>query len=123
MRIVVSGSRAWPQYAKKQIWDILDEFNSTTFLDFVGVGDASGVDRFTYEWLQEVAHLPRQVFYADWDRYKKDAGPIRNRAMLKDVNPDFLAAFLIPREDCRGTWDCIEAAQELGIRVEPFRLK
>lgn len=57
---------------------------------------------------------------ADWDRYGKGAGPVRNRVML-DARPDLVIAFHDSIETSKGTKDCIEEAQHRGIEVEVVR--
>lgn len=77
-------------------------------------GDAKGVDLYTAglveDWgLQPVPHP------ADWDRYGKPAGAIRNRLMLDIAQPELLFAF--PRKGLpnKGTLDCVKAAVEREI--------
>ncbi len=52
------------------------------------------------------------VFEADWDKFKKAAGHIRNGVMLS-CNPDLLVAF----PGGPGTENCIKQAKKLGILV------
>lgn len=59
---------------------------------------------------------------ADWDKYGKAAGPIRNGEMidtLMDGDPKeerLVVGFVhLPLEDSRGTYNCIAQAQEAGV--------
>lgn len=52
-------------------------------------------------------------FRAEWDRYGKRAGPIRNQRMLDEGRPDVVIAF----PGGRGTADMIRRAIKAGIRV------
>ena len=45
-------------------------------------GGARGVDRLAIQYA-EIIEKPCRVFYADWTKYGKSAGPIRNTAMAK----------------------------------------
>ena len=94
----------------------------------IRVGDAKGADEITWRWCldQNVSH---RVFYADWDKYGKMAGPIRNEQMLRGIGDPFLGQTNMlmgfpPNNGARitvpgsGTWGCIIKAYELGIKVE-----
>ncbi|MCM6776257.1 hypothetical protein NDR87_18815 [Nocardia sp. CDC159] len=87
---------------------------------FVAVGDCpSGVDGYVRGWC--AAHLARsdwRVFEADWARYGRAAGPIRNRAMCRAYSDADTAVGLPSSWDralSKGTWDCLDAADELGL--------
>jgi YspA, cpYpsA-related SLOG family len=94
----------------------------------VRVGDASGTDAIVASWCQDNG-ISHKVFRADWDRFGKHAGPMRNRDMLAGKEDYFtgptqlLLAF--PRYDGEhilvpgsGTWGCVIEAFQRGIRVE-----
>ena len=49
----------------------------------------------------------------EWKGYGKAAGPIRNRRMLDDFQPDLVLAF----PGNKGTNDCIAAARQRDIEV------
>lgn len=53
---------------------------------------------------------------ADWNRYGRRAGMIRNRVML-DMNPGFVMAFHKDLDASRGTRDCVLEALRRGITV------
>jgi hypothetical protein len=57
---------------------------------------------------------------ADWDRYGKRAGMIRNADMV-DLGADICLAF--PGTSSVGTWDCIRKAANAGIHVRIYPLK
>lgn len=124
MRIVVTGSRDWPQNRWLQVVNVLMNLHLDTRITFLGVGDARGVDEYA-RWFarREIAPENWWEFKADWDQYNKGAGHRRNGEMLRAVKPDLVLAFLVPSLDCRGTWDCIEQAQGMKIRIEPYRMK
>ncbi len=110
MRVLVCGSRKWTDYAviewrMKALppWSVIIE------------GEARGVDRAAR---QIAKHLGLEVkpFPADWDKYGKAAGPIRNQQMLDEGKPDLVLAYPMP--DSVGTQDMIERAKKAGIPVE-----
>lgn len=123
--ICVTGPRDLPEERFYEVEDILEVWDfERGGIDFLGVGDARGVDEAVRGWMKIQLHESQyEVFYADWKRFGKGAGAIRNREMLQRVNPDLLLAFLIPGFPCRGTWDCIEAAMQLDIRIYPYRIQ
>ena len=45
---------------------------------------------------------------ADWKKYGKSAGPIRNREMLK-MDPDIVLIFHDDPKNSKGTKDCVKA--------------
>lgn len=79
-------------------------------------GGAKGVDLFVADLASSYGYRV-EPHEADWDRFGKGAGPIRNRAMLDVARPDKLFAF--PRKGLpnRGTLDCVEAALERYVNV------
>lgn len=58
-----------------------------------------------------------QTFPAEWDRYGKAAGPIRNQQMLDEGKPDCVIAFHDDIENSRGTKDMVERARKAGLTV------
>lgn len=121
MRLLVTGSRDWPWLMPVQ--KILDGFlkNSDALEEpfYLKVGDCpDGVDKAARQWwgwgnaTRMVAPDSLKVFEADWDKYGKGAGPIRNQAMV-DSGADYFVAFRY--RSSRGTTDCIERAKHAGI--------
>ena len=110
MRVLVCGSRKWTDYAvierrMKALppWTVIIE------------GEARGVDKAARLIAK---HLGLEVvpFPADWDKYGKAAGPIRNQQMLDEGKPDLVLAYPMPGSV--GTQDMIARAKKAGIPVE-----
>ena len=81
------------------------------------VGDANGVDFMVRLWhlsvnLTSKTILNLNVFKADWDKYGKAAGPIRNQEML-DQEPNIVIAF----PGGKGTADMVKRAKVVGLKV------
>jgi hypothetical protein len=114
-RILVTGSRWWSD--RKAVFDALDRAKGDLPPSEVMIihGDATGADSFADQWARKNC-APRAVFPADWRRFGKSAGPIRNRQMLKETKPDLVLAF--PKETSRGTWDMVNIARDAGVIVE-----
>lgn len=103
---------------------------------YVRVGDAGGADEAVRLWcIDNIDEVALTVYHADWDRYGKNAGPMRNKAMLLGIGDGNVLADLLlgfPRTDGQrdtvpgsGTWGCIMTAALMGIKVEipPLRLE
>ena len=113
MRILVCGSRVLRDYSKvARALDLLPG-PITEILH----GDAKGADEHaaTYAMLHGI---PARQFDADWHRYGKAAGPMRNIRMLNE-RPDMVIAF--PIGDSRGTRNTIKYAMIRNIPVSIIR--
>ena len=112
MRVIVTGSRNWTNtHAVGAELVILPPWS------IVVHGGARGADECAErEAVKE--GLRTEVFEADWKRYGKAAGAIRNQAMV-DAGADLVLAF--PLEGSRGTWDCVRRAEAAGIPVRIIR--
>lgn len=95
MRVLICGSRGWkdsrPINALIAGLDVLAEAAGEELV--IIHGDAkSGADKLAdslgRQWGAEVIRVP-----ADWDRYGKAAGPIRNQRMIDEYDPDQVWAF------------------------------
>jgi hypothetical protein len=53
---------------------------------------------------------------ADWRRYGKKAGGVRNQEMV-DEDPRMDVLIAAPDPNSRGTWDCVRRAKRAGITV------
>jgi hypothetical protein len=53
---------------------------------------------------------------ADWTKYGKAAGPIRNQEML-DMDPDLVLAFHSDLDNSKGTKDMVARARKKGVKV------
>jgi hypothetical protein len=107
-RILVCGSRHWTD--KSAIRRALSAFEPG---DVVIHGGAPGADTIAGE-AALVLGLKVEIYPADWERYGKAAGPIRNQLMI-DSKPHCVVAFPLPNS--RGTLDTIRRAQAAGIPV------
>ena len=113
MKVIVSGSRNITDY------DLMKQAfaESGFFVDCIIHGDATGVDKLGSRYADDNS-LPQVKFPADWNKYPKAAGPIRNSEMVKFVQ-DGSEAGLIALWDgkSRGTFDCLTKAFRAGLRV------
>ena len=115
MRLLICGSRHWSDYST-----ILLKMFAITFLvhsdDVVVIdGAARGADEMGH---RAGVHMGFETlrFPADWVRYGRSAGPVRNRQMLISGAVDYVLAF--PLRGSIGTWDMIRKARKRGVEVE-----
>jgi hypothetical protein len=81
-------------------------------------GAAVGADSIAGHIAHELG-LAVEPYPADWDRYGKAAGHIRNRQMLA-AKPDRVLAFSKNISVSRGTSHMVKIAQAAGIPTEVF---
>src|SRR5262245_59385557 len=89
MRVLVTGGRSFSD--QELLVAVLDRLDAARGFTVLIHGDASGADHLAGEWAKsrsiEVLARP-----ADWKKYGRAAGPIRNSQML-DEKPDLVVAF------------------------------
>ena len=111
MRILVCGDRNWN-----------DQVRITSRLAKLGHGHvivhgaARGADTMAGVAASSL-DMSVDVYPADWNKFGRSAGPIRNRQML-DTKPDLVIAFHPNIEASKGTKDCVNEARRRGIPVE-----
>lgn len=108
MRTIIAGSRSITDYdiVLKIVAD--SEFIITQIVS----GGAKGVDTIGEDIAADFG-IPLVVFPADWARYGRAAGPIRNELMAK--NADALIAVWDGRST--GTKHMMKIAKQLGLKV------
>lgn len=107
MIILVCGGRTYNNEA--MVYDIMSVH--VTPNDIVVQGGAEGADALASDWCWQQGVACATV-WAHWNRYKKQAGHIRNGWMLR-LKPDKVIAF----PGGRGTADMVRQAKEAGIEV------
>ena len=110
MKILCCGSRDWKN--KGRIQDILEKYPKDTIII---QGEASGADKLCKEVAKSLGMVVIPV-PADWDKYGKAAGPIRNKLML-DMGPVEVIAFHNDFKNSKGTKNCVMQARQQGIRT------
>jgi hypothetical protein len=112
VKVLICGSRDWPDI--KAIHDRVRDLIAERGPFEIVHGGARGADSMA-GLVAEWCRLPCARYPADWERYGKRAGIIRNLQML-DTNPDLVLAFRV--NGSRGTTHMIEAAKKAGVPVE-----
>lgn len=88
LNLIVTGSRNYPrlQLVETTIYGLLFYPTRKQDLADLYVGDARGVDAEAIKAWRKYTKREPKIFNADWDKYKKGAGPIRNAEMVKAFN-------------------------------------
>lgn len=118
MRVLVCGSRDFDDRAAigNRLWVLMARIGPFTVIE----GDARGADRIAGEWA-DLMGVPHLRFPADWKRYGRAAGPIRNQQMLDEGRPDLVLAFTHDITTSKGTKDMVTRAQQAGLPVYIFK--
>ena len=111
MRVLVCGGRFFNK--KELLTKVLDNLHKSTPIEVIIEGDAPGADRLAGYWARK-NKIDDLKFKADWDKFGRSAGPIRNRLMLKEGKPDMVIAF----EGGAGTANMIKISKEANVQVE-----
>ena len=110
-KILVCGGRDFKDYSF--VADVLEEYHTERGgIEMLIQGGAQGVDFLAQEWAYE-NNVPCLRVPAQWYKYKKAAGPIRNTKMLHLGQPDLVIAF----PGGKGTKSMTLLAEGAGIKV------
>lgn len=117
MRVLVCGGRTFGYLQEQEafIYTVLDSFKDQ--ITHVISGGAAGADDIAIRWAARNS-IPRTVFMADWKKYGRGAGSIRNQQMLDEGRPEMLIAF----PGGKGTTDMIRRAKSANIGIGIYSL-
>lgn len=119
MKVLVSGSRDFTDYSvvEKELDKLhnVDEngkvVNGGHRIDCIIHGGARGVDTLAGQYARN-KNIPEEVYLAEWTKYGRAAGPLRNIRMLKESKPGLVLCFI--SEKSRGTRHMSQIAIEAG---------
>lgn len=114
MVVLVCGSRNWSNF--EVILSRLAVLSPSRVIH----GGCAGADELSGKAAKQLG-FEVQVFKADWKRFGRAAGPMRNKQMLDEGRPDLVLAFHNDLENSRGTLDMVRRAKASGIKVEIIR--
>jgi hypothetical protein len=113
MKVLICGDRNWSNI--ERVVDKLMELQDRGYTTLIE-GEANGADRIAKE-AAKVLGFTIEAYPADWQKYGKAAGPIRNRQMLVEGKPDLVVAFHGDLENSRGTKNMVNQAIRANIDV------
>ncbi|MBQ8524680.1 MAG: DUF2493 domain-containing protein [Clostridia bacterium] len=112
-KLLIAGSREYSAYDEAE--KVIDTYlNKLTPNDTVIIlsGACRGADRIGERYAEEHGYEVRR-YPADWKRYGRGAGPVRNRLMADEA--DYIICFWNGKS--RGSRSLIEYAEKLGKKV------
>lgn len=103
MKLAICGSRNFTNYSK--LLSVINSYfadysepyseyimpNPYRFIKEIITGDANGADSLAVRFAIEY-NLPYKIYYADWTKHGKSAGPLRNQSICEVA--DEMIAFL-----------------------------
>ena len=110
MRALICGSRTWDDSIPIRI--VLYGLAPTVLIH----GGAPGADTLADNRAEDMG-LDILCFPADWKKYGRAAGPIRNQQMLDEGKPDVVFAFTDDLATSKGTADMVRRARKAGLPV------
>lgn len=108
LRVLVCGSRFYINYRK-----VLEQLRKLNVV-LVIAGGCRGADYLAVKAAQECG-FPYIEFPADWKKFGKAAGPIRNTQMLKDGKPDFVLVFHPDIASSKGSKNMLSLVKKAGV--------
>lgn len=108
IRLIIAGSRDY--YDQEKVFRDIHTFQGKFGIDEIISGGASGVDKLAEEYAF-LHQIPFKLFQADWEKYGKAAGSIRNREMAEYAN-----ALLAFDKGTKGTQNMIDIARKYHLK-------
>jgi hypothetical protein len=110
MRVLVCGGRGFNDVALLRT--ALNELHAQYGFKVLIHGMQIGADLLAGQWAEDNG-IKVEPYRAEWTKYGKPAGPIRNARMLTEGKPKLVIAF----PGGRGTRDMCEKAIAAGVEV------
>jgi hypothetical protein len=122
MKVLICGGRDFDDYLK--VLETLDQIHGFNpecgacddNITVIIHGAARGADTLGGKWASDRG-IPVEVYPAQWNKYGKKAGFLRNTQMLEEGQPDMVVAFT----GGRGTDMMVNLSAKAGVQVEDKR--
>lgn len=111
MKVLICGGRDFDNL--HFLFEKMDEIEGITHVIH---GGARGADSQGGEWAY-VNQLPCTVYPANWGKYGRKAGPLRNIQMLEEGKPNLVIAF----PGGTGTAHMVRIVKEAGVPVKEVK--
>lgn len=114
MKFLFCGDRNWNdiEYILTVMQVLQEVFGDFTVIE----GEANGADSISRECAIELGLLVEK-YPADWNKFHRAAGPIRNQQMLTEGNPDGVLAFHNDLKSSKGTKNMVDISMKIGLPV------
>lgn len=114
MRVLVCGGRDFEDF--EAVDYVLEYFHTKVEpISLIIQGGATGADSLAKDWAH-MNYIPCLEHPANWPKYNKPAGMIRNKEMLK-WGPEMVIAF----PGGKGTAGMVKLAKQAGLIVKEIR--
>ena len=121
MRVIITGGKEFNNYEvlATKCNEVLRNYNNGILPVRIVSGGARGTDTLGEVYAKEMGY-ELSVFPADWDKYGKPAGTLRNVQMAKFATEDENIGLLIAFWDTksRGTSHMLRTARDYGMNIE-----
>ena len=119
-RVIVAGGVHFNDY--ETLKNTLDDYSSNSSKEEIEIvsGHAKGADSLGERYAEEKG-IRCTVFPADWKRYGRAAGPIRNKQMLEYATEQEAGLIAFWNGESKGTKNMISIAEKAGIEVKTVR--
>ena len=107
MKVLICGDWNWTNIQLIREW--LIKLKNEGY-DTVIEGEARGADSIARD-LALLLNMKIESYPADWSKYGRSAGPIRNTQMLKEGKPDFVLAFHNNIASSKGTANMLKQVE------------
>lgn len=114
--VLVCGSRDYDDH--KFIFEQLNILFLKYGIKKIISGGCSGADSLAEKYAKN-NNLPITIIKANWKKYGKKAGPMRNKKMIK-LKPNIVVAFSSKHYLTPGTKNMVSLAEKKGIKVLEF---
>ncbi len=116
MRVIICGDRNWKDE------ETIEIFIETLPPDTVIIhGGCRGADMIADAMARKHGLEVHPPFFAQWNIYRKGAGPIRNKRMILEGKPDRVVAFHNDLSKSKGTANMLKLAKEHSVPWEVRR--
>lgn len=115
MKTIIAGSRGIHDFLK--VCEAIKESGFSDQITEIVSGGALGVDKLGEKFAKKFS-IPLKIFLADWKKYDKAAGPIRNREMANYSD----ALIAIWDGFSNGTANMIEEAKKRDLKIFIYKI-
>ena len=113
-RVLVCGGRNFND--RKLLVKVLDDLYLNRGMTTLIEGEAKGADQMS-AWWAEAYNIIIERYPANWSRYGRSAGHIRNQQMIDEGKPDLVVAF----PGGKGTDNMVQRAKAAQVLVLDLR--
>jgi hypothetical protein len=114
MKVLICGDRYWDDFET-----MLNRMRKLPSNTIIVNGDAKGADQMSTCIAYQLGKMKVKRYPANWKKWGRAAGPLRNQEMLDDnLDICLVLAFHKDIDKSRGTKDMVRRASKIPIQVE-----